>query len=103
MDIDNLKINDIAAWWGAIIATLALAWNIIVAVRSGARIHVTANPNMKIYPKTPITGDKSYIAVTAVNSGTSPTTITHFCGFSAPSLWKLIRKQTQQFVITTNC
>ncbi len=104
MDIDLAKFtaSNYAAWWGAIIATLTLVWNIVVAIRSGARIKVRANPNMKVYPTQPITGDKSYISVTAVNHGTSPTTITHFCGFYAHSFWDLMRGKKQQFVVPTH-
>lgn len=102
MDISTWSISDYAAWWGAIIATLALVWNIIVALRSGPRIKVSANPNMKVYPRGPITEDNTYISVKAVNIGTAPTTITHFCGYHADSLWNLIRRKRQQFVITTH-
>jgi hypothetical protein len=93
--------SDYAAWWGATIATLALFWNIIVALRSGARVRVKANPNMKVYPPQPLTGDKDWISVTAINCGTSPTTITHCCGYYSASFWDLIRGKKQQFII--NC
>ncbi len=93
MNPSDWKISDIAAWWGAVIATLALVWNIVVALRSGARIQVTATPNMLYIPSDPITKDKKYIYVKAVNRGTAPTTITHLCGFYSDSLWNFIRKK----------
>ena len=102
IDFSKLTASDYAAWWGASIATLALLWNIIVALRSGARIKVRVIPNMKIYPQQPITGDKTYISVNAVNRGTLPTTITHFEGFYSSSLWSLIRGQKQPFVVNTH-
>lgn len=57
---------------------------------------------MSVYPKQPITGDKTYISVTAVNYGTAPTTVTHFCGFYARSFWDLMRGKKQQFVVNTH-
>lgn len=102
MDISTWSISDYAAWWGAVVATLTLIWNFVVAFRSGPRIHVRVNPNMQILSKAPATGDKNFISVTAVNRGTAPTTITHFCGFYTDSLWNLIRGNRQQFIITTN-
>ena len=102
IDFSNFKASDYAAWWGAIIATLALIWNIVIAVRSGARIRVRVNPDMNVIPKQPITGDKTYISVTAVNQGTSPATITHFCGYYTNSLWDRVRGKKQQFIINTH-
>lgn len=102
IDFSKFSASDYAAWWGAVIATLALIWNIVVAVRSGARVTVRANPNMKIYPQQPITGDNTYISVAAVNHGTSPTTITHFCGYYARSLWDLVKGKKQHFIVNTH-
>jgi len=67
IDFSKWSASDFAAWWGAIVATLAVIWNIIVAIRSGARVQVKANPDMQIFPRQPITGDKKYISVTAVD------------------------------------
>jgi hypothetical protein len=102
IDFSKFTASNIAAWWGAIIATLTLIWNIIVAIRSGARIKVTATPNVKVYPIQPITENKTYISVKAVNHGTSPTTITHFSGYYAKDLWSLVIGKKQFFVINTH-
>ena len=105
MDIDFSKFtaSDYAAWWGAIIASLALVWNIVVAIRSGARIKVTVSPNMQVHPKQPITEDNKYILVIAVNHGSTPTTITHFSGYYAPGFWSLIRGGKKvEFVVIPN-
>jgi len=98
MEFNNWSISDYEAWWGAIIATLALIWNIIVAIRSGPHISVRAIPNMKIFPIDSITKDKTYISVTAINRGNAPITITHFLDFYADSIWNLIRKKRQHFI-----
>lgn len=102
IDFSKISASDYAAWWGAIIATLALVWNIIVAILSGARVKVRATPDMIIYPPQNLTGDKEYISVTAVNCGTSPTTITHFCGYYSQSMWDLIRGKKQSFIVNSD-
>lgn len=102
IDFSTWTASDYAAWWGAIIATLAAIWNIISAIRSGPRINVRAIPDMQIFPRQSITGDTSYISVTAINKGNSPTTITHLCGYHYKSVWCLLRRRKTQFVINTN-
>jgi len=100
IDFSKWSASDFAAWWGAIIASFAVIWNIIVAIRSGARLHVRATPEMKIFPRQSTTVDKKYISVTAVNRGNSSTTITHFCGYYTKNIWNRIRGKKQQFIIT---
>jgi hypothetical protein len=57
---------------------------------------------MIVFPRNPLTGDKLYISVTAVNRGNAPTTITHFCGYHTKNLWDLIRRKRQNFVVNTH-
>jgi hypothetical protein len=100
IDLAKLSPSDYAAWWGAIIATLTLIWSIVAAIRSGARLHVTASPNMKIYPEDPHAKSKSYILVRAVNRGTSSTTITHFRGYCADTIFDLtIKSKRKHFIV----
>lgn len=95
--------SEYAAWWGAIIATLALAWNILRALRSGPRIKVHAKPDMQFLPRQPLTGDKLYVCVTAINRGDAATTITHFAGFHEKTLsdllLRVLLRRRQGFVI----
>ena len=102
MDFTTWDISDYAAWWGAIIATLTLIWNIIIALKKGSRIIVKAQPNMKIFPEDPLTKDKEYISVTVVNKGTAPTTITHFCGYHVKNFRDYIKRKKQNFIINAH-
>ena len=102
IDFSTWSTSDFAAWWGAIVASFAVIWNIIVAVRSGARVHVRVNPEMQVYPRQPPTNDNTYISVTAVNRGNSSTTITNFCGYYTKSYWNLLRRKKQSFIVTTD-
>lgn len=96
IDLSNFTISNYAAWWGAVIATLALTWNVIRALREGARVEVVVSPNIRVYPTQPPTYEKTYISIKAVNLGTGTTTITHCSGFYTKSVWGLIKKSERQ-------
>ena len=101
IDLSNFKPSDYAAWWGAVIATLALVWNIVVSIRSGPRLHVTVSKNMEFIPPPPDREDKKYIIVSAINRGTAPTTITHFLGYAADSWWsRFFTSKRKHFIVT---
>ena len=97
MSFAAMSASELAAWWGAVVATLALLWNIIRAIRSGARVRVRASPNMSISPNDPATDGKLFISVTAVNKGNAPTTITTFCGYHYRNFWARLRRKGQGF------
>jgi hypothetical protein len=94
-----LSASDFAAWWGAVVGTLALGWEVYVSLRSGPRIRIQANPNMLVLPRNPVTGDNLFLSVTAINRGTGPTTITLFCGYHFRSIWDVLTRKRQEFVI----
>jgi hypothetical protein len=98
-DLSNFTPSDYAAWWGAVIATSALIWNIVISYRAGARLHVTAMLGMKIFPLAPNEEDKTYILVNAVNIGSSATTITHFLGYSADTFLDSLRHKKRKYFI----
>jgi len=98
-----MKITDLAAWWGAIIATLVLLWDMYKWKRSGPIINVSALPNMQTVGKIPnhLEG-KKYIAVEVTNTGDKKTTITHLVVFHYKSLFRKIRgKKDKSFFVAT--
>src|SRR2546426_5069237 len=96
----KLTLTDALAWWGAVVATLVLLWDIYKWTRRGADISVEAMPNMKVHPSVPPTGNKSFIIVTATNHGEQPTTITHLAGIHFPTVWhKLVGRGGRHFGI----
>ncbi len=100
IDLSNFTVSDYAAWWGAIVASLALTWNIIRTLRAGARVKVKVTANIRVYPSQPPTYENDYISIKAVNLGTGPTTITHCAGFYTKSIWGIIKKsERQHFVV----
>ncbi len=100
MNFSLWSSSDYAAW-GAVVATLALAWNIVRTWRSGPRIYLNTKPDMALLPETPATRNKIYIAVTAVNRGNATTTITNLHGYHSTAFWDHNKKQRQNFVIPT--
>ncbi len=101
IDTSGWGASDYAAWWGAIIATSAFIWNIVSAVRAGARIKITATPNIVYFPPDSTTEGRRYISLTAVNKGNSATTITSFCGYYARNRWDILSKRSQNFIVNT--
>lgn len=75
--LQDMNINDIVAWWGAIVATLILIWDVYKWKRSGPMLKVTARPNMRSMEKN---SEGVYIIVEVSNIGDKSTTLTHLVG-----------------------
>ena len=94
---------DPVAIYAALVATTILIWDVVKWLRSGPRIKVRANSNMKILnDPDPSRHGKTYIFVIVANVGFSPTTITNFGGSHFRNRWdQLRRKPDKQFYITS--
>lgn len=97
MDVDA---STVAAWWGAVLATIVFIWEIYKWSRTGARLRVTANPEMQqVIPDVGIEPEL-YINLVVANVGDAPTTITHLLGYVFASRWQTLRgKRIKAFVI----
>jgi len=71
----NFTNTYLAAWWGAILASIVFLWDIYKWKTSGPQIRFSVKPNMKIFD-IPIYEGKTFISATAENIGTGATTIT---------------------------
>jgi hypothetical protein len=81
-----ISATDIAAWWGAIVATFASVWGVFTWLKQGPRLRVSVSPRVT-YPDsevlttetTPEGGTSSQLAnyshIEIVNTGDQPTTI----------------------------
>lgn len=65
--------TEIAAWWGAFIATGVLFWDVYKWKHSGARISITISPNMILVGGGYKKSENYLISVAVVNTGTLPT------------------------------
>lgn len=93
-------LTNIAAWWGAAIATFVFFWDIYKWLHSGPIINVTVLSNMQFVGySTNIDKNKKFISVEVTNTGERKTTITHLVGFYYNSLLsKLLNKKTKSFI-----
>jgi hypothetical protein len=72
--LQSMSSTDIAAWWGAIVASLVLLWDVYKWTVEGPRLTMRLSPNMKVlgYPSRE---GKTWVSVTVANVGNRPTTI----------------------------
>ena len=91
--------TDIAAWWGAVIATAVLIWDIYKWRTAGPRLAVDVRSGMKFF-NDPNRKDDFFITVRIANTGDRPTTITNM-GFAYYSsfLSYLLEKPTKAVTI----
>lgn len=107
----GLKLNEIAAWYAAIIATIVFLWDIYKWLRTDARIRVSVVPNMILIDnglaRTKRPDEKSSphsISVEVVNIGGKKTTLTHITIYCYASLWTRVRgKPLWQGVVPNPC
>ena len=90
----------LAAWWGALISTILLVWDVFKWVHTGPIINVTVLPNMEVIGDIPnINNTKNFISVEAVNNGNRGATITHLVIFFYKSYkCYLLKKATKSFI-----
>ena len=101
----NLNITftatDIVAWWGAIIATTVLVWDIYKWRTSGARIRLLVQSGMKLFGD-PDMEDDTFITFKVTNIGDRPTTITAVGFRHYETLFSRLRKKVNKACIITN-
>jgi hypothetical protein len=96
-----MNTTDIVAWWGAIIATVVLGWDIYKWKQSGPKIRISVAPNMETYGAMPqALAGQTFTIVEVNNIGDRSTTITHLFGYCNPSLLHRLRgKKKKTFII----
>ena len=92
-----------AAWWGAVVATLAFLWEIFQWFKNGPRVQVRAKANMEPVNFPGLEKNEKYIFVEVTNAGDRATTITHFCAYIFNDCIKrLVNKPEKKLVILNN-
>jgi len=72
----------IAAWWGAVLATIVFLWEIYKWFRSGARLRISAAKDMQVLGADGGLNDVLHVFLTVHNVGSAVTTITHLVGYN---------------------
>jgi len=86
----ELKGIDIVAWWGAIVATVVLVWDIYKWKNSGPKIRFTVRSGMMVVGD-PTRKGQFFISTEATNIGDRPTTITNLVIQHYNSYFDMIR------------
>ena len=99
----TLSGTDIVAWWGAIVATSVLIWDIYKWRTSGPRIKFIVQPNSLVVGD-PARKGKRFISVKATNVGDRPTTITNLVLQHYKNYFNMLRRKpsTSMIVIDPN-
>ncbi len=95
--MDNYSL--VAAWWGALIATIVLLFDFYKWAKSGPRIICESVYGWKLITEG-VDDNSEYIYFTVTNTGDRPTTITKQAGLYWPTkLTKTFCKSKNQFFI----
>ena len=85
-----MTASEIAAWWGAAVATAVLGWDVYKWATTGPRLVVKATPNMQD-PSDPT--ETKNIFVEVVNRGDRLTTITHLGFYSYKTIFHRLARR----------
>lgn len=99
-----MSSTDAAAWWGAIVASMILIWDVYKWIKSGTALRLNAVPDKQLlYDEIPKPTDTKYINVDVSNTGDKKTTVTHLVGVCHTSLWRWLfrRKPDINFFVPT--
>jgi hypothetical protein len=92
-----MTASDIAAWWGAALASIVLAWDIYKWMTSGPRLVLNAKPNFQMVGDT---SEKKHVFVEVVNRGDQLTTLTHLAFYNYKTIiHRILRRRHNHVVI----
>ncbi len=98
-----MNATEIAAWWGASIATMVLIWDVFKWIRTGPIINVFASPDMQTHGSiSDGTHDKTFVTVEVTNTGDRKTTLTHLVGFHYANRFQWLRNKKNKTFIVAN-
>jgi hypothetical protein len=97
----QIEASIVAAWWGAIVASIVLLWDIFKWLNRGAKVIVNATGNMQtVNRELGKLDENNIIFLEANNIGDLPTTITHLVFYQYRSwLHKLFNKPKGQGLV----
>lgn len=96
-----MALSELAAWWGAIVATVVFAWDVYKWKQSGAALRVSVASNME--PSANLLNQltaKTWVVIEVVNVGNKKTTLTHQVAFHYPSWFARVRRKPDKNLFT---
>lgn len=97
----SFTITDIVAWWGAIIATTVLLWDIYKWKTAGAKIRLLVQSGMQMIGD-PQRENLTLVTSRVTNIGDRPTTITTIGFKYYKNRWQKIRNKPSQAYVVPN-
>ena len=97
-----MNATEIAAWWGAVMATVVFAWDIYKWGTRGASVELGISSNMESFNYSSAMSGKTYIFIEAKNLGDAPTTITHLACIHYTTILSFLRKKQSKSLIIGN-
>jgi hypothetical protein len=88
-------LSELAAWWGAVVATAVFVWDLYKWAKSGPRLVITTQTDMRMINVPNWDADKIYTTVRIFNRGDAPTTITSLGYFYYDSLFGWLRDRSK--------
>lgn len=97
------KVIGIVAWWGAILSTIVVLWDIYKWKTSGPKLKVDISANMQYFEQgTGRVDDKTYVIVNIANVGQRLTTITNVgMQYYESRIKRIMKKPKTSFIVTT--
>ncbi|MBI3370533.1 MAG: hypothetical protein HY017_02085 [Betaproteobacteria bacterium] len=93
--------TEIVAWWGAILATIVLFWDVYKWRAAGPKLRVSVQSGMESINMLQYDG-KTLILVNVSNYGDRPTTFTNLGYLYFTNLWNRIRRRPDKAAIIPN-
>ena len=97
----NFSLSDLAAWWGAVVATIVLGWDVYKWKMDGPKLTMRVSPNMLVVGD-PTREGKKWVSVTITNVGNRPTTLKGIGIEHYDSLLNRLRRQTKLAAVFPN-
>jgi hypothetical protein len=94
LEVKSLTLTDIVAFWGAIVSTSVLMWDIAKWQLAGPKLRLRVNAGMKAH-NVPVYQDKLLIVAHVENYGDRSTTLTHMTFVPYANRWKLLRRRAE--------
>lgn len=102
MSEESNFITTIVAWWGAVVATLVLVWDVYKWATSGTRLVAKASSNMLIVEPGKPQDNQHYITATVSNRGDAATTLKGVYLLSYSNWWRYLRRiPSRSFFVST--
>lgn len=100
IDWDKITITDVVAWWGAIVATAVLVWDVVKWKLSGRpKLDIEVNADMSIL-HSPNPNQKVF-TVSVTNNGDKKTTLENLSLWHYEKKPSRFRKQHPQILVAT--